>query len=142
MLYSLLTVAVGVLLGVQILVAPRRLFLSEWLGWIAGHELARVLVLVLLLIIVLAAVLMFFYALNSGRLRRSRVRRSELGDIDISVEALENIALNASKAAQAGVKSAKARISQGKDHELEITMIVVLYTDVEIPRRWPASRIG
>ncbi len=130
---SILVTCVSLLIGVQILLAPEHFFLHQWLLAVSTAPTLRVIVLALLLLVILATLAMFFHTLDAARLRRTRVRRSELGSIDISVEALENIALNAAKAAQAGVKSAKARVSQGHDRQLEIVMIVVLFTDVEIP---------
>lgn len=79
------------------------------------------------------SILMIVYTIVSGRLAKSRVISNEIGEIDIGVEALENIALNSSMAAQAGVKSAKARISKNKEDNLIVILIVVLYSDVEIP---------
>ena len=72
-------------------------------------------------------------ALMSGRLRRARVRQSSLGAVDIGVDAIECIALNASKASQSGVKSAKARVSPAKGEKLSVRLEVDSYSGVELP---------
>lgn len=100
---------------------------------ISLNPMARFMSGFLLLMLVIVSILNITYALMSGRMAKSRIVTTEIGEIDIGVEALENIALNSSKAAQAGVKSAKARITQTKDNKLLIILIVVLYSDVEIP---------
>ena len=93
----------------------------------------RASLLLILALLIIGCVLTFVYALLTDRMRRTRVKSNDIGDIDISVEALENIALNSAKTAQAGVKSARARVTQGKEHQLAFTLVVVLYSDVEIP---------
>ncbi len=100
---------------------------------ISLNPMARFMLSLSLLLLVALSIISITYALMSGRLAKSRIVETEIGEIDIGVEALENIALNSSKAAQAGVKTAKARISQGKDNKLLVILIVVLFSDVEIP---------
>lgn len=86
---------------------------------------------VLLLIFCCAAV--FLYAIFGARMSKCRSKNTEVGMIDIGVGALENIALNAAKAAQAGIKTAKARVYAAPDEQIMIELAVVLYSDVEIP---------
>ncbi|MDD2213603.1 MAG: alkaline shock response membrane anchor protein AmaP [Oscillospiraceae bacterium] len=105
----------------------------ELLQRISFNGAARRSALLILFVAAVLCILMFAYALVSGRMAQTRIRSNEIGDIEIGVDALENIALNAAKAAQAGVKAAKARVSQNKNRHLIIVMIVVLYSDVEIP---------
>ncbi len=105
----------------------------ELLQHISRNPMASLLAYIILITLFILSVASIVYALSTGRLAKSRVVTTEIGEIDIGVEALENIALNSSKAAQAGVKSAKARISQNKEQKLLIILIVVLYSDVEIP---------
>ena len=69
----------------------------------------------------------------TGRLARTRIRSNEIGHIEIGVEAIENIALNAAKISQSGVKTTKARVSPSKGGALSIKLIVQAFPDVEIP---------
>jgi uncharacterized alkaline shock family protein YloU len=73
------------------------------------------------------------YGIMSGRLRRSRIRSSEIGSIDIGVDAIESIALNSAKTAQCGIKTAKAKVAPSKGDKISILLSTVLYSDVEVP---------
>ncbi|ADC91286.1 alkaline shock response membrane anchor protein AmaP [Mageeibacillus indolicus] len=73
------------------------------------------------------------YALLTGRLRHTRLRKTENGIVEIGVDALESIALNSARAAQAGIKTAKARIYAAQGAQINVDLTVVLYSDVEIP---------
>lgn len=75
----------------------------------------------------------FLYLLLQRGLNKALLKENEIGSIDIGVSAIEHIALNAAKAAQAGIKSAKARVYPAKHHQLRLMMTVQLYSDVEIP---------
>ena len=66
--------------------------------------------LVVLLIILGFAVWAVSYAILSGRLSRTRIRQTDIGTVDIGVDAIESIALNSAKSAQVGIKSAKAHV--------------------------------
>ena len=46
---------------------------------------------------------------------------------------MESIALNSAKAAQAGIKSAKANVAQAKNGAIKVRINAVLYSNVEIP---------
>ena len=52
---------------------------------------------------------------------------------DLGIDAIESIALNSAKLAQAGVKTAKARIYPAKNNAIRVSLSVILYSDVEIP---------
>ena len=73
------------------------------------------------------------YALISGRLGKTRIRASDLGIVDIGADAIESIALNSAKMAQAGIKSAKARVGSGKNGMIKVSLTTVLYSNVEVP---------
>lgn len=73
------------------------------------------------------------YGIMSGRLRRSRLVSSDVGTIDIGVDALESIALNSARTAQGGIKTAKAKVSAAKGNKINVLLITVLYSDVEVP---------
>lgn len=90
-------------------------------------------ILILFSFFFIASLSVLVYAFLSGRLRKARVRDGNLGSIDIGVDALESIALNAAKAAQSGVKTAKARILPAKNDKLNIHLNVMAYSDVELP---------
>jgi hypothetical protein len=73
------------------------------------------------------------YAILSGRLSRTRIRQTDIGTVDIGVDAMESIALNSAKSAQVGIKSAKAHVSSAKNGTVRVRMSTVLYSNVEIP---------
>ncbi len=84
--------------------------------------------------------LVFFAALGllvnlilSGRLHKARVTENQLGMIDIKVDAIESVALNAAQTAQAGVKAAKAHIAPFKDGKLSVRLSVMAFSNVELP---------
>ncbi len=93
----------------------------------------RILQVALLILLILFCLAVFIYAIFGARIRKSRSKSTEIGMIDIGVGALENISLNAAKAAQAGIKTAKARVYAAPEDEIQIELAVVLYSDVEIP---------
>lgn len=89
--------------------------------------------LLLALTIFAASIGVLVYALLTGRLRKTRIKMTENGVVEIGVDALESIALNSAKAAQAGIKTAKARVFASQGSAVHVEMSVVLYSDVEIP---------
>ncbi|MCI6604231.1 MAG: alkaline shock response membrane anchor protein AmaP [Clostridiales bacterium] len=93
----------------------------------------RVLIILSAIVLLVTSVISLLLAVMSGRLRRARVRESTLGSVDIGVDAIESIALNAAKGSQSGVRSAKARVAPFKGDKLAVTMIVSCYSDVELP---------
>jgi uncharacterized alkaline shock family protein YloU len=93
----------------------------------------KVLLVVLFLIQFVLGILTLIYALLSGRMRKSRLRRTDIGTIDIGVDAIESIALNSAKSAQGGIKTAKARVYSSQNERINIELVAVLYSDVEIP---------
>lgn len=84
-------------------------------------------------VLFVTATFALIWAIMDGRLRKARVRESNLGSVDIGVDAIESIALNAAKASQSGVKSAKARVSPCKGDKLSISLNIATYSDVELP---------
>ena len=90
-------------------------------------------------VIGIAAILLFLgslislsYSIMSGRLRKARVRSTDIGDIDIGVDAIESIALNAAKAAQSGIRTAKARVLPFKGGRISVRLSAMVYPDVEL----------
>lgn len=86
-----------------------------------------------LICIIISAVWAVSYSLLSGRLSKTRIRQTDIGFVDIGVDAIESIALNSAKSAQVGIKSAKAHVSSGKDESIKIHLVAVLYSNVEVP---------
>ena len=99
---------------------------------ISVNEMARNVALAICVIVVLIGLAMMIFLLVGGRLKKSRIRVNETGTIDIGIGAIESIALNSATLANVGVKSAKARVSAGKQGQIRLVMIVELYSDVEI----------
>ena len=87
----------------------------------------------LLLCIIISAVWAVSYSLLSGRLSKTRIRQTDIGFVDIGVDAIESIALNSAKSAQVGIKSAKAHVFSGKDDSIKIYLNAVLYSNIEVP---------
>lgn len=131
--YSLLMALVAMLLLLQLLNANWGTAYISFIYSISGNPMKRSLAVIILLVLIVAAVSTLVFGILGSRMTRARIRRNEVGSIDIGVGAIENIALNSAKAAQAGVKSARARIRQAKGGALSIQMLVQLYSDVEIP---------
>ena len=123
----------SLLLLLQILNTSWGVDYINFLQNIAGQSVNRTIAVVVLVAVFFACVGTLVYALSSSRLHKSRISSNDIGDIDIGVEAIENIALNSAKAAQAGIKNAKSRVYQGKGKSVNIVMAVQLYSDVEIP---------
>lgn len=83
--------------------------------------------------IFVVSVVIIIYALSTGRLRKTRVKTTEIGQVEIGVDALENIALNAARASQVGIKTAKARVFSAPSSKVNVELTATLYSDVEIP---------
>ncbi len=93
----------------------------------------RIIAIVFWLTVLILCVLSMVYGVMSGRLRRTRIRSTDVGSIDIGVDAIESIALNSAKSAQCGIKTAKARVAPSKGDKISIQLSTVLYSDVEVP---------
>ncbi|NLV98537.1 MAG: alkaline shock response membrane anchor protein AmaP [Clostridiaceae bacterium] len=100
---------------------------------IAQKQPMRTIVMVLSLFGLLLSIVTMAVTILSGRLRKARIQTNSIGSIDIGVDAIESIALNAAKASQSGVKSAKAHVAPFKGDAISVSLIVMAYSDVEIP---------
>lgn len=89
--------------------------------------------LAVLLIFLITSVFAISNIISSGRLYKTKLRRTEMGSVDIGADAIESIALNSAKSAQAGIKSAKARVTSAKNGAIKVNISTVLYSNVEIP---------
>jgi uncharacterized alkaline shock family protein YloU len=68
-----------------------------------------------------------------GRLNRTRLRKTDIGTVDIGADAIESIALNAAKSAQVGIKSARCHVAPAKNGAIKVNLSCELYSNVEIP---------
>ena len=100
---------------------------------VAQKQPYKTIAMIVCLIMILVSVAIMVVTILTSRMRRQRVRSNEIGFIDIGVDAIESIALNAAKASQSGVKSAKAWVSPYKGDKITVTMNVMAYSDVELP---------
>lgn len=118
-----------------LLLSGNREIVTRLTGLLEAPPTGVLRILLLALFIFLAAICLgtFLYAIFGARMRKSRSKSNEIGMIDIGVGALENIALNAAKAAQAGIKTAKARVYAAPEDQITVELSCVLYSDVEIP---------
>jgi len=89
--------------------------------------------LAIVLLLMASCVSTASYAILSGKLSRTRIRQTDIGSVDIGVDAMESIALNSAKSAQVGIKSAKAHVSSAKNGAIRVRIYTVLYSNVEIP---------
>lgn len=94
---------------------------------------ARTIIVVLAVIFFIAGTTSLLLSIMNARLHKARVRSSNLGNIDIGVDAIESIALNAAKSSQSGVKSVKARVAPKEGDKLSVSLNITTYSDVEIP---------
>lgn len=133
LLYSFVLALISVLLFLQLVNTSWGVAYVSFLQTLAGDSVSRTVAMALLAGVFVLCMGTMVFAAMSSRLHKTRVSSNDIGDIDIGVEAIENIALNAAKAAQAGIKSAKARVYQGKGKSVNVLMAVQLYSDVEIP---------
>ena len=87
---------------------------------VAQKQPYKTITMIVCLVMALVSLTTMVVTILTSRMRRQRVRSNEIGAIDIGVDAIENIALNAAKASQSGVKSAKAWVSPYKGGKIEI----------------------
>lgn len=84
-------------------------------------------------LVLIAALVGAFWALRREHLKAASLRDTPVGLIQASSEALESIVLNAAKASQSGVKTAKARIRNVQNERISVVLYVNVYSDVELP---------
>ena len=86
-----------------------------------------------LLLLFVTSIISITNAITYGRLNRTRLRKTDIGSVDIGADAIENIALNSARAAQVGIKNARCRVTPGKNGAIRVIISCVLYSNVEIP---------
>jgi uncharacterized alkaline shock family protein YloU len=100
---------------------------------IATGPVSRYIYLGVLMLLFITSIVSITNIITSGRLNRTRLRKNDIGTVDIGPDAIESIALNAAKAAQVGIKSARCRVAPAKNQSLKVTVSCELYSNVEIP---------
>ncbi|MCQ2528182.1 MAG: alkaline shock response membrane anchor protein AmaP [Saccharofermentans sp.] len=103
------------------------------LSSIVTNPATRYIYLVVLLVFIILCVYSISNIITSARVYKTKLRKTEIGSVDIGADALESIALNSAKSAQAGIKSAKANVAQAKNGAIKVRINAVLYSNVEIP---------
>ncbi len=131
--YSFLLAVLGFLFFVVVIDNNLVVGLTRLLYTINSRNPVKALVIILFLVQFVCGMITLVYALMSGRMRKSRLRRTDIGTIDIGVDAIESIALNSAKSAQGGIKTAKARVYSSQNERINVELTAVLYSDVEIP---------
>jgi hypothetical protein len=113
-LYSFLLAIVSMVVIMMILNSDVLGGIIVLFNLMAERTSTRTITLVFDVFVFTVSLLSLIYGIMSGRLRKTRIRKNDIGVIDIGVDAIESIALNAAKTAQGGIKSAKARVAPAK----------------------------
>ncbi len=100
---------------------------------LSNQPVAKPVIVAVLLMFSLLGIWTFAVNILGRHLRRACISDNSMGSIDISSDAIESIALNAANASQSGVKTAKAHITANKDGKLSVNLVVMAYSDVELP---------
>ena len=100
---------------------------------IVTGPVSRYVYLGILMLLFITSIVSITNIITSGRLNRTRLRKNDIGTVDIGPDAIESIALNAAKSAQVGIKSARCHVAPAKNQSLKVTVSCELYSNVEIP---------
>ena len=103
------------------------------LSTIVTGPVSRYIYLGVLMLLFITSIVSIMNIITSGRLNRTRLRKNDIGTVDIGPDAIESIALNAAKSAQVGIKSARCHVAPAKKQALKVTVSTELYSNVEIP---------
>ncbi|SEW10213.1 Uncharacterized conserved protein YloU, alkaline shock protein (Asp23) family [Ruminococcaceae bacterium KH2T8] len=103
------------------------------LASIVNDPATKFIYLAILLVILISCVTSISTLLTSGRIYKTKLRKNDIGSVDIGADAIESIALNSAKSAQVGIKSAKARVTAAKNGSIKVNINAVLYSNTEIP---------
>lgn len=107
--------------------------LFDWMRLLRQNMAWRSVLMIVTALLFFLGVITLLWELMNGRLRKARVRSGHLGSIDIAVDAIESIALNAARSAQSGVRSVKARVSPASGEKISVALHITTYSDVELP---------
>lgn len=97
------------------------------------NPVTRYVYVAVLCLVLISCVASIVCVISAGRAYRTKLRKTDIGSVDIGADALESIARNAAMSAQAGIKSVKARVTSGKNGSINIGISAALYSNVEIP---------
>ena len=86
-----------------------------------------------IMMLFISAIISISNSITYGSLNRTRLRKTDIGTVDIGADAIESIALNAAKSAQVGIKSARCHVAPAKNGAIKINLSCELYSNVEIP---------
>lgn len=86
-----------------------------------------------IMLLFISAIISISNSITYGSLNRTRLRKTDIGTVDIGADAIESIALNAAKSAQVGIKSARCHVAPAKNGAIKINLSCELYSNVEIP---------
>ncbi|MBR1797176.1 MAG: alkaline shock response membrane anchor protein AmaP [Clostridiales bacterium] len=97
------------------------------------NPVTRYVYLGVLILVLISCILGIFGVISSGRAYRTKLRKTDIGSVDIGADALESIARNSAMSAQAGIKTVKARVTSARNGAISVSIHAILYSNVEIP---------
>ncbi len=100
---------------------------------VVAGPVSRYVYFIVLLLLFVTSIISITNSITYGRLNRTRLRKTEIGSVDIGADAIENIALNSARSAQVGIKNARCRVAPAKNGAIRVIISCVLYSNVEIP---------
>ncbi|MCH4154570.1 MAG: alkaline shock response membrane anchor protein AmaP [Saccharofermentans sp.] len=103
------------------------------LSSIVTGPVSKYVYLFVLLLLFVTSIISITNSITYGRLNRTRLRKTEIGSVDIGADAIESIALNSARSAQVGIKNARCHVAPAKNGAIRIALSCVLYSNVEIP---------
>ncbi|MCR5592689.1 MAG: alkaline shock response membrane anchor protein AmaP [Saccharofermentans sp.] len=103
------------------------------LSSIVTNPVTRSVYVIVLMAITVSCILAIYLVISAGRAYRTKLRKTDIGSVDIGADALESIARNSAMSAQAGIKTVKARVASGKNGSINVGINATLYSNVEIP---------
>ena len=132
-IYSVLIAIISVILLYALVDGSLFSHLLSNLSSLAKGPVSRYVYLAVLLLFFITSVISITNQISLGRINRTRLRKTDIGTVDIGPDAIESIALNSAKSAQVGIKSAKCHVMPGKNGAIRLSLICILYSNVEIP---------
>ncbi|MCR4669727.1 MAG: alkaline shock response membrane anchor protein AmaP [Saccharofermentans sp.] len=132
-IYSVLIAIISVILLYGLIDDSLFAHLLSSLQSFAQGPVSRYVFLAVMLLFFITSVISLTNLISLGRLNRTRLRKTDIGTVDIGPDAIESIALNSAKSAQVGIKSAKCHVAPGKNGAIKLSLTCILYSNVEIP---------
>ena len=103
------------------------------LSSVVTGPISKYIYLAVLMLFFISSIVSISNSVTYGRLNRTRLRKTDIGSVDIGADAIESIALNAARSAQVGIKSARCHVAPAKNGAIKINLSCELYSNVEIP---------